>query len=63
MKFCKECIMPDTRPGIQFDENGVCVACLHEKKKKEINWDARFEELKKICDKYRRKKEGEYDYS
>ncbi len=61
MKFCKECIMPDTRPGIQFDENGVCVACIHEKRKKEINWDERYEELKKICDKYRRKNESDYD--
>ena len=22
MKYCTECLMPDTRPGIQFDENG-----------------------------------------
>ena len=61
MKFCKECIMPDTRPGIQFDENGVCVACIHEKEKQKVNWDERFEELKKICDKYRRKNESDYD--
>ena len=22
MKYCKRCTMPDTRPGITFDENG-----------------------------------------
>ncbi len=61
MKFCKKCIMPDTRPGIKFDENGVCIACLNNEKKKTIDWDARYEELKKLCDKYRRKNPGEYD--
>ncbi|WP_027400285.1 N-acetyl sugar amidotransferase [Anaerovorax odorimutans] len=53
MKYCKKCVMPDTRPGISFDENGVCSACNTQEKKKKINYDERFEELKKICDKYR----------
>ena len=27
MKYCVKCVMPSTRPGITFDENGVCAAC------------------------------------
>ena len=27
MKYCTKCTMPDTRPGITFDEQGVCSAC------------------------------------
>lgn len=61
MKFCKKCIMPDTRPHITFNSEGVCIACQNNERKKEVDWDARFEELKVLCDKYRRKKEGEYD--
>jgi len=53
--------MPDTRPYISFNEQGVCIACQNNEKKKSIDWDARFEELKILCDKYRRKKPGEYD--
>lgn len=53
MKYCKKCVMPDTRPGITFDEQGVCSACNTHNKKKMINYDERFKELKKICDKYR----------
>ena len=34
MKICKECIQPDTRPGIYFNKNGICGACLWEKEKK-----------------------------
>lgn len=61
MKFCTKCIMPDTRPGITFNEEGVCIACQNNERKKNVDWDARFEELKKLCDKYRRKEPGQYD--
>jgi N-acetyl sugar amidotransferase len=53
--------MPNTRPGITFDSNGVCIACQNNEKKKSINWSARYDELKQLCDKYRRKTPGEYD--
>lgn len=61
MKFCTKCIMPDTRPGITFDKNGVCIACQNNERKKLVNWNERFDELKKLCDKYRRKNQAEYD--
>ena len=53
MKYCKKCTMPDTRPGISFDENGVCSACNNEKRKDSIDWSSRYKELEKLCDKYR----------
>lgn len=30
MKYCKRCVMPDTRPGIVFDRGGgmQCMSCL-----------------------------------
>ena len=61
MRFCSKCIMPDTRPGITFDKNGVCIACQNNEKKKNVDWDTRYEELKKLCDKYRRKNPTDYD--
>ena len=61
MKFCKKCIMPDTRPGITFNQEGVCIACQNNERKKEIDWNSRMEELKELCDKYRRKEPGQYD--
>lgn len=45
--------MPNTRPGITFDERGVCSACQAYAHRKLVNWDARYKELKAICDKYR----------
>ena len=46
MKYCKKCLMPDTRPGISFNEEGVCLACQNHEKRKKINWEERWEELK-----------------
>ncbi len=45
--------MPDTRPGITFNEEGVCCACTHYDARKNVDWDKRFVELKALCDKYR----------
>ena len=53
MRYCKRCVMPDTRPGITFNEEGVCSACTHYDKRASIDWDKRMEEFKVLCDKYR----------
>ncbi len=36
MKYCKKCTMPDTRPGITFDSEGVCSACRHYEARKHV---------------------------
>lgn len=53
MKYCKRCVMPDTRPGILFDGEGICSACRAYENRKRINWDSRWQEFEAICDKYR----------
>ena len=55
MKYCKRCVMPDTRPGIVFNEEGVCQPCLNYEKRKSIDWDSRFEELRILCDAHKKK--------
>ncbi len=62
MKYCTICVMPDTRPGITFDSSGICSACQSFKKRENTDYDARFEELKNICDQHRgRNGENGYD--
>lgn len=53
MRYCKRCVMPDTRPGISFHKDGVCSACHNYEKRKDVDYAERFEELKKHCDTYR----------
>ncbi len=45
--------MPNTRPGISFNEDGVCSACQTYENRDKIDWAARYKELEKLCDKYR----------
>jgi N-acetyl sugar amidotransferase len=53
MRYCKKCVMPDTRPGMTFNGEGVCSACQAYEKRKNVNYQQRFGELKVLCDKYR----------
>lgn len=53
MRYCSKCVMPDTRPGISFDENGICSACLAYENRKKINWSDRWKEFETLCRKYR----------
>ena len=50
MRYCKNCLQPDTRPGIKFDENGICYACKYEFSKQSIDWVQREAELRKIAE-------------
>lgn len=53
MKYCVKCVMPNTRPGITFNDKGVCSACQSYENRKKIDWNQRWKELEAICDKYR----------
>lgn len=61
IKYCKRCVMPSTRPGISFNEDGICSACQSYERRKSIDWDARHKELVALCDKYRGKNGNSYD--
>lgn len=65
MKYCKKCIMPDTKPYITFNSSGVCSACLaHESKQKStagIDWNARKDEFEAIIQKTLKQKAPNYD--
>lgn len=61
MKYCKNCLMPDTRPGIKFFDDGICAPCHNYEKQKKTDWDSRKKELEILCDKYRGKYANGYD--
>ncbi len=63
IKYCKNCVTPNTRPDIDFDNFGICSACNSSvQKKKIINWKKRFKDLKKILNKHKKlSKNKSYD--
>ena len=59
--YCKKCLMPNTRPRIVFNEEGICNACLHgESKRDNVDWDARANEFKELIETHK-SKTGGYD--
>lgn len=74
--YCKKCVISNQRPNsaveyshtketkkatINFDANGICDACnFAERKRHNIDWDSREEQLRELCAKYR-KNDGSYD--
>ena len=61
MFYCKKCLMPATRPRIQFNENGVCNACSWADEKPAIDWTSRWDELETLCEKYRSRNKDRFD--
>jgi len=39
--YCNRCILPDTRPGVRLDAEGVCDGCRNWDRKSDIDWGAR----------------------
>ena len=76
VKFCKKCVISNQRPSssiefknregeikkvINFDEDGVCSACVyHKEKETDIDWDDREEKLKDLLSRFK-SKDGSYD--
>lgn len=61
LAYCKKCVSPNTRPGMNFDEQGVCSACRQYEQRSEVDWDARREEFKALLERYRSRDGSNYD--
>lgn len=55
MNYCKNCIMPDTRPDQIFDHEGICNACKSYERNKSIDWKKRDEQLNEIINEVKSK--------
>lgn len=58
---CTQCLNPHTRPGLHFNEHGVCSACHNYSKRTEVDWKAREDEFLHILNRYRSKNQENYD--
>ena len=61
INYCSKCVLPDTRPQINFNYKLlICDACLNTTKKKEINWLKRKKNFEELIKKVKKKKKS-YD--
>ena len=61
IRYCKNCLYPETKQDLSFDKNGICSACNYVKIKDTIDWGKRRKELGIILEKFRSKDGKNYD--
>lgn len=62
MKYCKRCTYPENHPlNLVIDDEGICSGCRVHEEKDTLNWDERFEKLRKIAEEYRDESGKNYD--
>lgn len=61
MKYCRNCLQPDTRPNAYFTDKGICPACEYHHATQDVDWEERYETLLTVVEKYRRKPGQKFD--
>ncbi|MEO6096898.1 MAG: N-acetyl sugar amidotransferase [Fibrobacteria bacterium] len=60
MKYCQKCVLPDTRPNLMLDADGVCDACGSSLGKRDVDWPAREADFRAVVNNAKAKSKG-YD--
>ncbi len=60
MRYCRSCILPDTRPNLIIGKDGVCNACKSHRTKSDIDWDQRALLFRDVVDNAKKRSKG-YD--
>jgi N-acetyl sugar amidotransferase len=54
IRYCIQCLFPETKPDLHFTDEGICSACISaESKDKGIDWGQRKKDFHTIIDKFR----------
>lgn len=60
MKYCKRCILPDSRPNLVIGANGVCNACDSHDTRPRIDWTGRERNFRSVVEHAKSRSRG-YD--
>lgn len=61
LRYCVRCVLPDSKPDLVFDDEGICSACRYYERRVDINWVQRGDELLAVTDRFRASNEGSWD--
>lgn len=59
--YCKNCVMPSTKPDLRIEDDGVCSACHNYVQRESVDWESRRDEFLAIIDRYRSKDGSSWD--
>ena len=60
MKWCRNCLLPDTRPNLAIGRDGICNACATHAGKRDIDWKARADLFRQVVENAKSRSAG-YD--
>lgn len=60
MKWCRSCVLPDTRPNLEIRDDGICNACHSHAAKPDIDWASRAIQLRSVAAQAKQR-QGGYD--
>lgn len=61
IKYCTKCLLPDSKPDLHFNSEGVCSACVNYINRDEFDWKMRENELVDILHRYKSKDGNNWD--
>ena len=62
LKVCRRCLYTEAHPlGLVIDSHGICSGCRIHEEKDSLDWNDRFETLKRIVEPYRNHNKSNYD--
>lgn len=61
MKYCTQCLQPDTRPNTVFTAQGICPACDYWDRLRDVDWQERYEILEDLLKDYPRRPGQHWD--
>ncbi len=60
LRYCESCVLPNSRPNLEFDAEGVCQACRTHARRLEIDWTGREKDFRELVSDVRSRAAG-YD--
>ena len=61
LRYCRRCVMPETKPDLILDADGICNGCRAFENRAEVDWSRRKHELVNILNRYRSNDRSNYD--
>jgi N-acetyl sugar amidotransferase len=61
IRYCTNCLYPETKPDLGFDERGLCSACQAFNMRKSVDWPERRAQFLSISQRYKSQDGSNYD--
>ena len=61
IRYCRTCILPSTKPDLQFSQDGVCQACINYSDRSEVDWSQRREAFIATLEEEKARKSSAWD--